>query len=73
MAYGIDDTIQQKVDAYRGNPAALQHDAQNRQLIDLLALQKLKSKKMRCSRHADEDAAAPNYCTAIRGRTGGAH
>ena len=24
MAYGIDDTIQQKVDAYRGNPGALQ-------------------------------------------------
>ena len=44
MAYGIDDIIQQKTDAYRGNPAALQQrHAQSKELIDLLALQKLKS------------------------------
>ena len=51
MAYGIDDTIQQKVDAYRGNPAALQQRyAQNQELIDLLALQKLKSEKEAAAR-----------------------
>lgn len=46
MNGGIDQQIQQKVDAYRGNPQALQQRyAQNQQLIDLLALQKLKSEK----------------------------
>ena len=40
----IDQEIQRKVDAYRSNPQALQRRyAQNQQLIDLLALQKLKS------------------------------
>lgn len=42
----IDQEIQRKVDAYRNNPAALQQRyQQNQQLIDLLALQKLKSEK----------------------------
>ena len=42
----IDQEIQRKVDAYRSNPAALQQRyQQNQQLIDLLALQKLKSEK----------------------------
>ena len=42
----IDQEIQRKVDAYRSNPQALQQRyAQNQQLIDLLALQKLKSEK----------------------------
>jgi len=46
MAYGIDDIVQDKVDAYRGNPAALQkRHAASKELIDLLALQKLKSEK----------------------------
>ena len=46
MAYGIDDVVQDKVDAYRGNPAALQkRHAASKELIDLLALQKLKSEK----------------------------
>lgn len=46
MANGIDQEIQAKVDAYRGNPQALQQRyAQNQQLVDLLALQKLKSEK----------------------------
>lgn len=46
MNGGIDQQIQQKVDAYRGKPEALQQRyAQNKQLIDLLALQKLKSEK----------------------------
>jgi hypothetical protein len=40
----IDQEIQQKVDAYRSNPQALQQRyAQNQQLVDLLALQKIKS------------------------------
>ena len=43
---GIDQEIQRKVDAYRSNPQALQQRyAQNQELIDLLALQKLKSEK----------------------------
>ena len=51
MAYGIDDVVQRKVDAYRGNPAALQQRyAQNQELIDLLALQKLKSEKEAAAR-----------------------
>ena len=51
MAYGIDDVVQKKVDAYRGNPAALQQRyAQNQELIDLLALQKLKSEKESAAR-----------------------
>lgn len=40
----IDQEIQSKVDAYRSNPQALQQRyAQNQQLVDLLALQKIKS------------------------------
>jgi len=43
---GIDQDVQSTVDAYRGNPNALaQRYTQNQQLIDLLALQKLKSEK----------------------------
>jgi hypothetical protein len=46
MSYGIDELIERKTDAYRGNPAALQRrHMQNKELIDLLALQKLKSEK----------------------------
>ena len=41
---GIDQQIQTKVDAYRNNPQALQERyAQNQQLVDLLALQRLKT------------------------------
>jgi hypothetical protein len=51
MANGIDQEIQSKVDAYRGNPQALQQRyAQNQQLVDLLALQKLKSEKEAAAR-----------------------
>jgi len=51
MAYGIDDVVQKKVDAYRGNPAALQQRyAQNQELVDLLALQKMKSEKESAAR-----------------------
>ena len=43
---GIDKIIDQKVDAYRGNPQALQKRySQNQELMDLLAMQKLKSEK----------------------------
>ena len=43
---GIDQDVQSTVDAYRGNPDALaKRYSQNQQLIDLLALQKLKSEK----------------------------
>jgi len=42
----IDQDIQQRVDAYRSNPQALmQRYQQNQQLLDLLALQRLKSEK----------------------------
>jgi len=42
----IDQEIERKVNAYRNNPQALmQRYQQNQQLIDLLALQKLKSEK----------------------------
>jgi hypothetical protein len=48
---GIDQDVQNKVDAYRGNPNALaQKYQQNQQLIDLLALQKLKSEKESAAR-----------------------
>ena len=42
----IDQQIQEKVDAYRNNPEALQKNYQiNQNLLDLLALQKIKSEK----------------------------
>ena len=43
---GIDKLIDQKADAYRGNPQALQQSyAKNQELMDLLAMQKLKTEK----------------------------
>lgn len=49
---GIDQQVQQTVDQFRGNPQGLQKRyQQNQQLLDLLALQRLKSEK---------DAAARN-------------
>lgn len=46
MAYGIDQLVQDKADAYRGNPAALQkRSAMSKELIDMLALQKITSEK----------------------------
>ena len=48
---GIDKIIDQKVDAYRGNPQALQKRySQNQELMDLLALQKLKTEKENVAR-----------------------
>ena len=49
--FGIDQRLQQTADAYRGKPEMLEQKyAQNQQLIDLLALQKLKSEKEEASR-----------------------
>jgi hypothetical protein len=49
--YGIDQQVEQTADAYRGKPQLLQQKyAQNQQLIDLLALQKLKSDKENAAR-----------------------
>ena len=46
MAMGIDQEIQRRMDAYRGNPQGLQQRYQmSQQLLDLLALQKLKAEQ----------------------------
>jgi hypothetical protein len=51
MDGGIGNQVQQRVDAYRSNPEALAMQyQQNQQLIDLLALQKLKSEKEAAAR-----------------------
>ena len=43
---GIDSLVDRKADAYRSNPAALEKKySQNKELMDLLAMQKLKSEK----------------------------
>jgi len=51
MAGGIEQQIQQRMDAYRGNPQRLmQKYQQSQELLDLLALQKLKSEKEAAAR-----------------------
>lgn len=51
MMGGIDSQVSQRMDQFRGNPQALaQQYQQNQQLIDLLALQKLKSEKEAAAR-----------------------
>lgn len=51
MYQGLDSQVKQQMDAYRGNPQALmQKYQQNQELIDLLALQKLKSEKEAAAR-----------------------
>jgi hypothetical protein len=46
LEQGIDTQVQDKMDAYRGNPQQLMKMyQQNKELVDLLALQKLKSEK----------------------------
>lgn len=48
---GLEGDVAARMDAYRGNPQALmQRYAQNQELIDLLALQKLKSEKEAAAR-----------------------
>ena len=62
MAYGIDEVVQDKVDAYRSNPAALQkRHAVSKELIDLLALQKIT---------AEKDAAARNMQMSMEQQPG---
>ena len=51
MAYPIDSEINDRMDAFRGNPNALmQRYNQSREFIDLIALQKLKSEKEAAAR-----------------------
>ena len=51
MAYGIDSTIQDKVNTFRGQPQQLmQQYGQSQQLVDLLALQQIKSEKEAAAR-----------------------
>lgn len=51
MYTGIDSQIKQRMDRFRGNPQGLmQQYQQNQELIDLLALQKLKSEKEAAAR-----------------------
>jgi len=48
---GLDAQVEQRMDAYRGNPQKLQQRyGQNKELLDLLALQKLTSEKKAASR-----------------------
>ena len=48
---GLDAQIEQRMDAYRGNPQKLQQRyGQNKELLDLLALQKLTSEKQAAAR-----------------------
>ena len=48
---GINDLVNQKADAYRNNPQVLEKRyQQNQQLLDLLALQKVKSDKEAAAR-----------------------
>ena len=55
---GIDKLVDQKADAYRGNPQALQQSyAKNQELMDLLAMQKLKAEKDAAAR--DTHALSP--------------
>jgi len=51
QAGGIDKLVEQKADAYRSNPQALQKRySQNQELMDLLAMQKLKTEKEAAAR-----------------------
>jgi len=48
---GLDAQIEQRMDAYRGNPQKLQQRyGANKELLDLLALQKLTSEKQAVAR-----------------------
>lgn len=48
---GLDAQIEQRMDAYRGNPQKLQQRyGANKELLDLLALQKLTSEKQAAAR-----------------------
>lgn len=65
----IDKEIQSRMDAFRGNPQALmQRYAQNQQLIDLLALQKLKSEKEAAMRQMQMQAGQGQMPTVAQQR-----
>ena len=60
MMGGIDTQIQQRVDSYRDNPQALmQRYQQQQELIDLLAMQKLKSEKEEAARQMQMQMPQP--------------
>jgi len=68
---GIDQEVQAKMDAYRGNPNALaQKYSQNQQLIDLLALQKLKSEKEAAAREMQMKMGGQKMPTVAEAREG---
>ena len=57
MNGGIDRIVEQKADANRGNPQRLEQSyARNKELLDLLALQKLKSEKDAAARDLEMKA-----------------
>ena len=65
----IDNEIQSRMDAFRGNPQALmQRYAQSQQLIDLLALQKLKSEKEAAARQMQMQAGQGQMPTVAQQR-----
>tara|TARA_R110002153_G_scaffold31203_3_gene95230 strand:+ start:1238 stop:3442 length:2205 start_codon:yes stop_codon:yes gene_type:complete len=61
---GLDAQVEQRMDAYRGNPQKLQQRyGQNKELLDLLALQKLTSEKKQVA--ADMQLKAQNNPNTI--------
>jgi hypothetical protein len=69
MNNGIEGDVQSRMDAFRGNPQALaQRYAQNQQLIDLLALQKLKSEKDAAARQMQMQAGQGQMPTIAQQR-----
>jgi len=66
---GINGDVQARMDAYRGNPQALaQQYSQNQQLVDLLALQKLKSEKEAAARQMQMQMDAAGLPTIAQQR-----
>lgn len=60
MAYGVDSEINERVDMYASDPQKLaQRYAQSQSLLDLLALQKLKSDKEAAARNLQAQMQAP--------------
>lgn len=69
MNNGIEGDVQSRMDAFRGNPQALaQRYSQNQQLIDLLALQKLKSEKDAAARQMQMQAGQGQMPTVAQQR-----
>lgn len=69
MNNGIEGDVQSRMDAFRGNPQALaQRYSQDQQLIDLLALQKLKSEKDAAARQMQMQAGQGQMPTVAQQR-----